>query len=72
MCNTWNALSSETVIVSVLRSVARRRLEMTGNSSARTAVNWKVRKSAIALYCLYLNVIKRDCNQCANKSNHAN
>jgi hypothetical protein len=40
-----------------------------GNSGACAAVNWKVFKSAIALYCLYLNVIKRDCNQSANKSN---
>jgi hypothetical protein len=32
-------------------------------------VNWKVCKSAIALY---LSVIKRTCNQGANKSNHPN
>jgi hypothetical protein len=44
----------------------------TGNPSACTAVNWKVCKSAIALYCLYLSVIKGGCNQGANKSNHPN
>jgi hypothetical protein len=42
----------ETVIVSALRSVARR-LVKTGNASAYTMVNWKVCKSATALYCLY-------------------
>jgi hypothetical protein len=31
-------------------------------------VNYNVCKSAIALYYLYLNVIKRKCNQSANKS----
>jgi hypothetical protein len=49
------------VIVSVLRSVARRRLIESENPSACATVNWKVCKSAIALYCLYLNVIKREC-----------
>jgi hypothetical protein len=44
----------------------------TGNPSACVTVNWKVCKSGIALYCLYLNVIKRDCNQNSNKSNHPN
>jgi hypothetical protein len=33
----------------------------TENPSACATVNWKVRKSAIALCCLYLNVIKREC-----------
>jgi hypothetical protein len=45
----------------VLRSVARRRLVETANLSACTTVNWNVCKSAIALYCLYLSVIKREC-----------
>jgi hypothetical protein len=49
------------VTISVLRSVARRRLVETGNPSACAVVNWKVCKSAIALYCLYLSVIKREC-----------
>jgi hypothetical protein len=44
----------------------------TGNPNACAAANCNVCKSAIALYCLYLNVIKRDCNQGANKSNHPN
>jgi hypothetical protein len=44
----------------------------TGNPNACAAVEWKVCKSAIALYCLYSNVIKRDCNPSANKSNHPN
>jgi hypothetical protein len=55
------------VLVSVLRSVARRRLVETGNPSMCTTVNCKVCKSATALY---LNVIKRTCKQGANKSNH--
>jgi hypothetical protein len=33
----------------------------TGNPSACAAVNWKVYKSAIALFCLNLSVIKREC-----------
>jgi hypothetical protein len=45
----------------VLRSVARRRLVKAGNPSACAEVNWKLCKSAIALYCLYLSVIKREC-----------
>jgi hypothetical protein len=44
----------------------------TENPSACATVNWKVCKSAIALYCLYLSVIKRTYNQGANKSNHPN
>jgi hypothetical protein len=66
-------LHSFEVLIPVLRSVARRRLVKTGNPSACATVKRKVCKSAIALYCLYLSVIiKRDCNQCANKSNHPN
>jgi hypothetical protein len=41
----------------------------TGNPSACATVNWIVCKSAIALH---LSVIKRTCNQCANKSIHPN
>jgi hypothetical protein len=41
----------------------------TENPSACATVNLKVCKSAIALY---LNVIKRDCKQSANKPNHPN
>jgi hypothetical protein len=43
-------------LVSVLRSVARRRLVKTENRSACATVNWKMCKSAIALY---LSVTKR-------------
>jgi hypothetical protein len=49
------------VVVSVLRSVARRRLVETKNPGARATVCWKVCKSAIALYGLYVNVIKCEC-----------
>jgi hypothetical protein len=49
------------VVVSVLRSVARRRLVETENPGACTTVNWKVCKSAISLYDLYLSVIKSEC-----------
>jgi hypothetical protein len=55
------------VLISVLRSIARRLLVKTENPSACATLNWKVCKSAIALY---LSVIKRTCNQGANKSNH--
>jgi hypothetical protein len=41
----------------------------TEDPSACATVNWKCLKSAIALY---LSVIKRICNQYANKSNHPN
>jgi hypothetical protein len=41
----------------------------TDNPSACATVNWKLCKSAIALY---LSVIKRTCNQGAKKSNHMN
>jgi hypothetical protein len=44
----------------------------TENPSACATVNWKVCKSAIVLYCLYLSVIKRGCNQGAIKCNHLN
>jgi hypothetical protein len=67
MCNTWSAYSSESVILSVLRPVARIRLVKTGNPSVCATVNYEVCKAAIALY---LNVIKRDCNQSVNKSNY--
>jgi hypothetical protein len=45
----------------VLRSVARRRLVETGNPSACATVNCKVCKSAIALHCLCVRVIKSAC-----------
>jgi hypothetical protein len=35
-------------------------------------MNYNVSESVLSLYCIYLNVIKRDCSQCANKSNHPN
>jgi hypothetical protein len=70
MYNIWSVWLSETVLASVLRSVTRRRLVKTENPSACATVKWKVCKSAIALYCLYLSAIKRDFNQSANKSNH--
>jgi hypothetical protein len=57
------------MLVSMLRSVARRRLMKTDNPSACAVVNWKVYKSVIALY---LRMIKRICNRNANKSNHPN
>jgi hypothetical protein len=41
------------VQLSVLRSVARRRLVETENLRACATVNWNVCKSAIALYGLY-------------------
>jgi hypothetical protein len=56
------------VLVSVLRAVARRRLVETGNPSACATLNWKICKSAIALY---LSVIQRTCNEGANKSNQS-
>jgi hypothetical protein len=59
----------EDVIVSVLRSVARRRLVETGNRSVCATVNCKSWRATIALY---LHVIKRTCNQGANESNHPN
>jgi hypothetical protein len=50
------------VVVSVLRSVARRRLEGRENPSACAMVNWKVSISAIALYCLCVSVTKSECS----------
>jgi hypothetical protein len=41
MCNTWSVQSSEIVIVSVLRSIARRRLVKMENPSACETVKWK-------------------------------
>jgi hypothetical protein len=49
------------VLVSMLRSVARRRLVERENASACATVSWKVCKSAIALCCLHLSVIKSEC-----------
>jgi hypothetical protein len=49
------------MVVSVLRSVARRRLMKTGFSSACATVCCKVCKSEITLYCLCVSVIKIEC-----------
>jgi hypothetical protein len=49
------------VAVSVLRSVTRIRLMKIENPSACATANRKVCKSAIALCCLYLSVIKSGC-----------
>jgi hypothetical protein len=38
------------MLVSVVKSVARSRLEKTKNPNARATVNWEVCKPAIALY----------------------
>jgi hypothetical protein len=57
------------VLVSVFRSVARRRLVKSGNHSACAKVNCKLCKSVIALYS---SVIKRTCNQGANESSRPN
>jgi hypothetical protein len=56
-------------LIFILRSVARRRLVKTENPSVCATVDWKLCKSAIALY---LSVIKGTCNQGAIKSNHPN
>jgi hypothetical protein len=68
----WKRNSKKTTLwskplVSVLRSVARRRLVKTENPSACATVNWKLYRSEIALY---LSVIKSTCIQGANKSNN--
>jgi hypothetical protein len=49
------------VLVSVLRSVARRRLVKTEKPSACATVECKACKSVVALYCLHLSVIKGEC-----------
>jgi hypothetical protein len=71
-CN-WKILGVTVVVtevlVSVWRSVARRRLVENENPSACATVNCNVCKSSIALY---LSVTERVCNQDANKSNHPN
>jgi hypothetical protein len=54
-------LECETVVVSVLRSVARRRLVETGNPSACATVCCKVCKAVRGRCCLYLSVIKSEC-----------
>jgi hypothetical protein len=47
--------------VFVLRSVAGRQLVEEENPSACATVNWKVCKSAIALYFMYLCVFQSEC-----------
>jgi hypothetical protein len=49
MCNISSVWLSEAVLVSVLRSVARRRLVKTEKPSVCSTVKCKVCKSAIAL-----------------------
>jgi hypothetical protein len=56
-CNIWVIW----VLVSVLKSVARRRPVETDNPSACAAVKCKLYKSKIALCCLHLSLIKREC-----------
>jgi hypothetical protein len=46
------------IVIPVLRSIVRRLVE-TETPSVCAMVNWKVCKSARALYCLYVSVIKR-------------
>jgi hypothetical protein len=54
-------LESKTLIVCMLRPVARRRLVETDNPSVCATVCWKVCPSAIALYCMCVRVIKCAC-----------
>jgi hypothetical protein len=51
MCNIWSVSLSETVIIPVSRSVARRRLVERENPSVCVTVSYNVCKSMIALYC---------------------
>jgi hypothetical protein len=57
MCDICSVWLSETVTVPVLRSVARIGLVKTNNTSACATVNYKVCKSAIALYWMWLRQI---------------
>jgi hypothetical protein len=57
------------VLVSVLKSVARRRVVETENPSACAKVHCKLYKTAMALYCLYLRVFAREG---VDKCNHPN
>jgi hypothetical protein len=54
-------LERKTVTVCASRSVARRRLVETENSNACATVNCNWCKREIALYCLCVSVIKREC-----------
>jgi hypothetical protein len=54
-------LRCETVVASVLRAVAGRWLVETENANACATVCCKWCKSAIALYCLYVHVIRCEC-----------
>jgi hypothetical protein len=54
-------LECQTVIVSVSRSVAGKRLVVTENPSAYATVNCRKCKWEIALYCLCINVVKCVC-----------
>jgi hypothetical protein len=49
------------MVVCVLKSVARRQLVERENPSVCATVNWKVRISAIALYCLCVSITKSEC-----------
>jgi hypothetical protein len=65
----WRLCMWLEVIVYMLRSVARRRLVETENPSACAMVNCKL---CVNQRSTVLTVIKRGCNQGANKSNHLN
>jgi hypothetical protein len=54
-------LECETMVVSVLRSVARRRLVEKEDLSACPTVNCSWRKTVITLYDLYVSIITSEC-----------
>jgi hypothetical protein len=61
MCNIWSVLFNETVVVFVLRSIARRQIVKMKNPCAHATMYCKVRKSVIALYCLCVSIIRNEC-----------